>query len=364
MTSGRSRLFFVVPHRMDRSPSQRYRIEQFLSWFQANGFSTEYRPLLDAKDDPIFYSKGNLHGKFMIMVRAFFRRWRDLLAVERNDIVFLHREAFMLRGTFFEQLLRKRTSKLIFDFDDAIWLMDVSEHNRSLRWLKGPSKTNSIIRMADVVIAGNDYLATYARQFSRNVVVIPTVIDTDRYTPVPRSLHGPVIIGWTGSKTSVAYLMNAAPMLLRLQEQFGNRVKFRFISDRDVVIPGLIADNVRWSSKEETSQLAAFDLGIMPMPDDDWSRGKCGFKGLQYMGMGIPSIMSRVGVNISMIRDGENGFLANGTEEWVEKVGRLVNDPELRARMGAEARRTVEQLYSVKAWRNEYLHLFNELIQR
>jgi glycosyltransferase involved in cell wall biosynthesis len=364
MGAQRPRIIYVVPHRMGRSPSQRYRLEQFIPWFEEQGFEVHYRPLLNATDDPIFYARGNYGGKFMIVLRAFLRRCRDLLQIRPTDIVVLHREAFMLRGTFFEWMLRRRTRHLVFDFDDAIWLLDVSEHNRSLSWLKGPAKTGRIIAMCDRVIAGNDYLAAYARRHNTRVSVIPTVIDTARYVPVVHRPKEQVTIGWTGSTTSVAFLQGAAPMLRALHERFGSRLRFVFISDREVRIPGVPAENVRWNSADEVAQLAQFDIGIMPMHDDPWSRGKCGFKGLQYMGAGIPPVMSPVGVNCSIVQDGVNGFLANTTEEWVDKIGRLVDDAALRAQLGAAARFTVEEKWSVKAWREGYVRLFNELLRR
>jgi glycosyltransferase involved in cell wall biosynthesis len=357
------RLFYIVPHRADRSPSQRYRLEQFFPWFRQHGWEVVYANLLDERDDRVFYASGNLPGKLRILVTALFRRWRQVRSIRPDDVVIIHREAFMTRGLFFEKAIRSRAKHLVFDFDDSIWRMDVSEANKRLRWLKDPGKTGRIIAMADRVVAGNEYLADFARGFNKAVEVIPTTIDTELYRPLHLEPEdGRVVIGWTGSHTSMAYLEQALPVLYRVQAAFGGKVVFRVISDKELVAPGLSVQNVRWSSATEVQDLAAIDIGIMPMPDNEWSRGKCGFKGLQYMGMGKAVILADVGVNRTIVTHGTNGLLAASEDAWVEQLCHLVKDAELRRRSGAEARRTVEEHWSVHAWRKRYLDLFQELL--
>lgn len=357
------RMLFVAAHRPGRSPSQRYRFEQFMPFWAAHGWQVEYAHLIDAGDDAHFYAPGNLLNKGRIFVKSWLRRRHHVRMAHHFDIVFVQREAFMTGSTRFERGFKASRAKLVYDFDDAIWHMDVSRGNRHLRWLKNPGKTADLIAMADMVIAGNEYLAEYAHHHNDNVVVIPTVIDTEAYRPVDRDAgDGPVTIGWTGSLTSIVHLERALPMLRRLQRAHGDRLRFRVISDRVFSDPGLDVDGVIWNAAEEAAQLGAIDIGIMPLPDDEWSRGKCGFKGLQYMGMGKAVVLDRVGVNPSIVQDGVNGFLASGDAEWERKLSALIADADLRRRMGTEARRTVEQRYSVNAWRERYLQLFNGLL--
>jgi glycosyltransferase involved in cell wall biosynthesis len=358
------RLFHIVPHRLDRSPSQRYRLEQYFPWFRQNGWEVVYANLLDERDDRVFYAPGRLLGKLRILITAFLRRRRQVRSIRPDDIVIIHREAFMTRGIFFERAIRRRTRHLVFDFDDAIWRMDVSEGNRRLRWLKDPAKTGSIIALADHVIAGNEYLADHARRFNPSVEVIPTTIDTERYTAVqPARSDERVVIGWTGSHTSMIYLEQALPLLHRVQGELGGRVVFRIISDRDLVAPGLHVENIRWNSATEVEDLAAIDIGIMPLPDTEWSRGKCGFKGLQYMGMGKAVVLADVGVNSMIVQHGHNGLLAASDEEWVQHLCHLAKDADLRHQLGTNARRTVVDRWSVLAWRQRYLDLFHQLLQ-
>jgi glycosyltransferase involved in cell wall biosynthesis len=355
------RIYIIAPHRPSRSPSQRYRIEQYLPYFHSHGFTSVYSPLLDAWDDGVLYSHGRIAGKALILVKALLRRLRDLWRIQRGDIVLVHREAFMMRGVFFERAFRWKAGTLVFDFDDAIWKLDVSEGNKRLSWLKHPGKTDRIIALSDRVIAGNAYLAGHAKAINENTVIIPTVIDTERYRPMAKLQKGSIVIGWTGSRTSTVHLLAALPILQKLQQRFGARIQFRVISDIAPELPGLDVEHVRWNAESEVEDLVPMDIGIMPMPDDEWSRGKCGFKGLQYMGMGKAVVLSDVGVNSTIVQHGVNGMLARTETEWLEALGRLVEDDELRARSGVEARRTVEQHWSLLAWRDRALQQFQPL---
>ncbi len=359
------RILFVAAHRPDRSPSQRYRFEQFTDHWAMHGFTHEYAWLLDADDDRMLYSPGHVAAKGGIYLKSWRRRAAQVARAKDFDLIIIQREAFMTGSTRFEKRLAASGVPVIYDFDDAIWLMDVSEANRRLSWLKAPRKTSKLIGLADLVIAGNEYLADHARQYNGKVEVIPTVIDTDIYTSAPAEPRADdrVVIGWTGSYTSLSYLKQELPMLRELHARWGERIMFRVISDRDLEAPGLPVENIRWSSATEVQALAGIDIGIMPLPDDEWSRGTCGFKGLQYMGMGKAVVLGRVGVNKVIVQEGHNGLLAGSQEEWVAALGQLIASPDLRGRLGAEARRTVEERYSVKAWRDRYLTIFKNLIE-
>jgi glycosyltransferase involved in cell wall biosynthesis len=356
-----ARLVFIAPHRPGRSPSQRYRLEQFVPHLQGKGWEVVYMNLLDERDDRVFYRPGHFFAKAMVVLRGFHRRWRQVRSLREHDVVVLHREAFMTYGTWFERAIRRRVRALVFDFDDAIWLLDVSEANRALAWAKDPGKTRRIIRMADHVTAGNAYLADFARRSNPHVEVVPTVIDTDHYRPQPRPAGGPVVIGWTGSLTSLKQFQWAVPLLRGVKERFGDAVVFRVIGDAGFVEPVLGVRGIAWRPHAELEDLAGIDIGIMPMPDDEWSRGKCGFKGLLFMALGLPVVMSPVGVNATIVSDGVNGYLATTAAEWTDRLSRLVEDHDLRRAMGERARRTVEERYSVNAWKEHLHHLYQRL---
>lgn len=355
-------ILFIAPHRPDRSPSQRYRIEQFLSYWSSKGYTYTYAWLINARDDAYFYAPGNWIAKGLIFFKSWIKRQYHLTQAHKYDIVFVQREAFMTGSTLFERGFKKAGAKLIFDFDDAIWHMDVSAGNRKLKWLKNPGKTASLIAMSDLVIAGNSYLAEYARHHNPNVVVIPTVIDTDLYVPVPEKDSEKIIIGWTGSHTTIVHFIQALPVLHKLQKKYGKRIGFRVISDHVFSEPGLDVEGIIWSSATEAKDLEAIHIGIMPMPDNEWSRGKCGFKGLQYMGLGKPVVLTAVGVNTEIVQDGVNGFLAITDDEWLEKLSMLIEDAALRLRIGTAARKKVVEEYSLTAWKDNYLELYKNLL--
>ncbi len=359
------KILFVASHRPDRSPAQRFRFEQYLDFLKKSGFDYSFSWLISANDDKIFYSPGNIFRKTYIFFKSAVKRFKDILSSDEYDIVFVQREAFMTGSVFFEKGFAKRKTKLVFDFDDAIWHHDVSDANRKFGWLKDASKTGRIIAMSDLVIAGNQYLADYAAQWNSNVVIIPTTINTDEYQSVPH-IHSDnrICIGWSGSITTIRYFDYAVPFFLELKEKYGDKIYFKVIGDGNYRNKELGIVGVPWTKVDELKELAEIDIGIMPMPDDEWSKGKCGLKGLQYMALEIATVMSPVGVNSNIIEDGVNGFLASTHQEWVDKISILVENNETRKRLAKEGRITVVRDYSVKALQNVYVDEFTKLIHR
>lgn len=359
------RILFLVAHRPGRSPGQRFRFEQYISYLRENGFICDVSWLLNEQDDFYFYKKGHYLRKFLILLKTIRVRIKDLGSAKKYDAVFLYREAVMYGSLWFEKRLAKKNLKLILDFDDAIWLKDVSEGNRNLSWMKRPSKTDDIIRICHLIITGNEYLASYARQFNSNTVVVPTTIENHLYIQQEKKKNQyKICIGWTGSITTLRHLDLAKPILIKLHERFGEKIFFRVIADSEWQQDDLDVDFVRWNREKEIADLSLIDIGIMPLPDDKWARGKCGFKGLQYMALGIATVMSPVGVNTEIISDGINGFLADSEDEWVNKISLLIENPELRHNLGKAGRKTVEERYSFNVWKNKYVELFNNLLKK
>lgn len=355
------RILFQCLHRPDRSPSQRYRFEQYLPFFKENGYDFTYSYLLNEKDDKGFYRKGAYLRKAWILLKSLIIRMGEISVAHRYDIVFVQRESFMLGTAFFEKAMAKR-SKLIYDFDDSIWLHAVSNNNRSLGFLKNADKTKEIIKAAYTIIAGNEYLAQYARQYNKAVWVIPTTINVQSYSTIATKKPGDrVCIGWTGSFTTIEHFEHMLPAFIKLKEKFGNDIYFKIIGDPQYTNDVLQVKGIAWNKETESTDLDEIDIGVMPLPDTDWARGKCGLKGLQYMAKGIATVMSPVGVNSIIIEDGVNGFLANDENEWVSKISMLIDNPALRQQLGAAGRNTVEQKYSVDANKELYLNIFKKV---
>ena len=351
-----SKLLYIAPHRPGRSPGQRFRFEQYTDFLESEGFTITYSFLLNAWDDRHFYQRGNYLLKCWIALKCVIIRMFDVLRAWRYDYVIVYREAHFWGWAIFEKLLSMSRVAMIFDFDDAIWLNDTSESNKNLSWLKSSAKTAKNARLANVVTVGNSFLADYARQSNRNVVIVPTAIDTDAYKYRGAVDSEPVTIGWIGSTTTLKHFQNAIPALTAIKQKYGNRVNFRVIVDVDYEVPELGLKSTKWHKDTEVEELNKVDIGIMPLPDDRWSCGKCGFKGIQYMALGIATVMSPVGVNTDIIEHGVNGFLASTDSEWIDCLSQLIESVELRQRLGEAARKTIDERYSVRSQQGNLLN--------
>ena len=356
-------LLFVGLHRPDRSPSQRYRFEQFQPYLEAQGYRVTYFYLIRAQDDQPFYSPGHYWTKAWILLRSVWLLLELVGRVKRQpyDLIFVQREAFMLGTVWFERQLQ-RHAPLVYDFDDAIWLQHVSKGNKALGFLKNPNKIQELIGLADLVLAGNAYLMAYAQRFSDKVALVPTVVDANNYQPKrPARTDGKVCIGWSGSFSTIPYFELALPALRQIKDRYGDRVYFKVIGDARYQQAELGIQGVAWSSTSEVAELDEIDIGIMPLPDDEWTKGKCALKGLLYMSMQQAAVLSDVGVNGTVVEHGVNGFLATTTDTWVECLSRLIEDPDLRQQMGQRARQTILERYSVQSERGHLLQLFQGL---
>ncbi|BDS11979.1 glycosyltransferase family 4 protein [Aureispira anguillae] len=356
------KVLFMGLHRPDRSPSQRYRFEQFQPYLEQQGFEFDYFYLIRAQDDQKFYGAGNYLAKVGILLRSVVKLFFKSFSAQQYDFVFVQREAFMLGTVFFEKLFARKT-KMVFDFDDSIWLQNVSAGNRALGFLKDATKTQKLIAISDLVFAGNSFLADYAKQFNPNTKLVPTVVDTNNYHRIQSSKSDKICIGWSGSFSTVPYFEYALPALRQIKAKYGDLVYFKVIGDAHYYNKELNIKGIAWSSATEVAELSEIDIGIMPLPNDEWTKGKCALKGLLYMSLGQAAVLSDVGVNGEVVEDGVDGFLVKTTEDWVNKLSLLIENPELRQSMGKKGRQTVIERYSVQSEQENYVRYFNELLR-
>lgn len=355
------KVLILCDHRPGRSPSQRYRFEQYLSFLESNGLQFTWSYLLNEKDDQVFYSAGNTFAKTSILLKTIQTRNRDARRFKDFDIIFIQREATFLGSSAYERKAFESGAKVIFDFDDSIWMADTSPGNRKWQWIKKPEKFYDNIRYATTVIAGNDYLANEAKKINPNTCVIPTTIDTSVHKPMPELRNKDIItIGWSGSISTVKHFELIESVLLKLKNKYAEKVQFKMIGQTDYKHPSLNVISVPWSERTEVEELNSFDIGIMPLPDDEWSKGKCGLKGLSYMACEVPAVMSNAGVNGQIIKNGRNGFLAGNHDEWFDNLCALIENGELRQKVGKAGRQTVLEHYSVDANKNKYLEVFSK----
>ncbi len=348
------KILFIAVHRPFRSPSQRFRFDQYMDFFLENGFEITYSSLISESDDVWFYKPGHMFKKVWLIVKSLFVRFKDVKRTSQFDYVFVQREAIMIGTAWFEKQFAKK-STLVYDFDDSIWLLDVSSANKGFGWLKRPQKTGEIISYSSIVFAGNEYLADYARNFNSKIIVVPTVLKTSdiSYRYPQKLLNTPLIIGWIGSTTTIKHIEWAHPILKCVLDRFIDKVKLVVVADKQPSLEGIDYEYRVWSPEIEKQLLSSMDIGVMPLPDDEWTRGKCGFKGLQCMSYGIPVVMSAVGVNNQIIEHGNNGFLANTADEWVELLSTLIENQLLRNSMGEKGKKTVVDSYSLEHWQKQ-----------
>jgi glycosyltransferase involved in cell wall biosynthesis len=360
------RLLAIVPSIYDTSPGQRYRIEQWEPLLRKSGVEITYAPFESDELHALLYKSGNIGRKLSLVAEGIFRRISTLKSVKDYDVVYVFREAALLGPAFFERWIYRSGVPMVFDFDDAVFVSYRSPTNGYLSYLKFASKVKSICRMSAHVMAGNPYLAEYARAVNENVTVVPTTIDTDKYTVRNKADQSAIptigpTIGWTGSFSTVQHLDTLRPALQKLAQQA--KFRLRVIGTPTYKLEGLDVEAMPWRAATELRDLEAIDIGVMPLPDDAWSKGKCGLKALQFMALGIPTVCSPVGVNTDIIQDGENGFLASSEEEWVEKLGQLLNSRELRERLGNAGRQTVEQNYSATVQAPRVFELLRSVVR-
>ncbi len=359
------KVLILCVHRPNRSPSQRFRFEQYLPFLEQNGYRFNFSYLLNEEQDKIYYNPGNYLKKLQIAIAASSKRIFETVVSKRYDLIFVHREAYMLGTSFFERVMGNKVP-MIFDFDDSIWIENViSEGNRKLAFLKNASKTSEIIKESALVFAGNEYLATYARKFNKEVVVVPTTIDTEKYQcKTKKENNGSLCIGWSGSFSTIEHFKTSVPALQKIKGKYGTKVNFMILGDGNYYCEELQTQGLSWKAETEVDDLCKIDIGIMPLPDTEWARGKCGLKGLQYMGLSIPSLMSPVGVNTSIIQNEENGFLPVTEEDWIWYLSALIEDIKLRQKIGVAGRQTVIDRYSVIRWKKKYLEYFDQLTNK
>lgn len=354
-------IFFLVPYPLGKAPSQRFRFEQYFDLLKENGFKIKIKSFYSDKTWMILHQEGHVISKSVRIIFSFIIRLFQLVSLINYDFIFIHREAAPIGPPFLEWIIAKVfRKKIIYDFDDAIWLPNYSEANTSFQKLKYYTKVNGIMKWASKISAGNDYLAKYASAFNLNSVINPTTIDTINY-------HNPQLytvdknkkkltIGWTGTHTTAKYLEFLIPIFEKLSLNFD--FEFCVISNEEPLAKVKNMNFIRWTKETEIQDLLKFDIGIMPLTDDKWANGKCGFKALQYMSLGIPAIVSPVGINSEIIDHGLNGYLCNSEEEWYDALYYLLEHPNEIIKMHDAARKKISDKYSVISNQSNFLNLF------
>lgn len=301
-------------------PSSRIRVSNLIPELQKVGIHAEVRA----------YPKG---------IADKMRLWRELRTF---DIIYLQKK---LPSPFEVKLLRSYSRQLIFDFDDAIYYSDDSHASFESR--SRQMKFRSIVQAADLVIAGNRLLADYAGRLNNKVFVLPSSVET-RGIPVKSHAGGnrDIVIGWVGGKGNLRHLTILTDVFQKLAHR--NTIRVKVICSETIRIPGLQVDFVPWSLETQDKEIALFDIGVMPLPANKWTEGKCAYKALQYMAAGVPPIVSDVGINREVVENGKEGLVVSCPEGFHDAIQSLLDDEKQRMELGCNARRKAETYYSVE----------------
>jgi glycosyltransferase involved in cell wall biosynthesis len=325
-------------------PSSRYRVVQFLPFLEARGMAWDVHALHDENYLADRYAQRRPPPLYL--ARRVASRLAALARARRYDLVFIQKEMFPHALDVPEWLLARLGARYVVDLDDAIHLF-YDEATGWRRPLRG--KMPRVLAGASLVLAGNRYLAAYARRCGARVLHFPTVVDTARFHPAPeRPAPARPTVGWIGTPETAHYLHALAPAL----ETAAERARFALfvVGAEGPALHGVPVRGKRWREADEVADLHAMDIGVMPLADDEWSKGKCSLKLLQYMSAGVPAVCSPRGSAPDIVADGESGLFAEGDEQWRDRIVSLATSADLRRAIAARARRAVEARYSLAVW--------------
>jgi glycosyltransferase involved in cell wall biosynthesis len=346
-------IFTLYPHGL--VPGPRFRYEQYLTSLQHTHL-VQLFSFFNTNTYKKIHSDSVNWRFFPSLLFNYFKCIYYVLKSVNSDYVFIFREITPFGPPVFEWVLAKvLRKKIILDFDDAIWMSD--EKVKWKVWLRYPQKTNLILKWAYKVSVGNSYLANYARQYNSKVCIIPTTIDAEGLHHTLKNQDSKkLVIGWTGSHSTLKYLDVLVSVIEKLEKKYD--FEFLVICNKN---PEYRLKSFRfrvWNKATEIDDLSTLNIGVMPLPDDEWSKGKCGFKALQYMALGIPAVVSPVGVNNDIVVNGVNGYLCSTEAEWETGLSMLLEASSLRKQMGEAGREKVVHHYSVTSNRQLYFELF------
>lgn len=342
--------------------SSRLRMLQYYPYLQSTGIQITQSPFFDDNYLLRFYSGQRTRFSFFT---AFLRRFRWLNAVRNFDLIWVEKEVLPWVPWFIERAFFSSRIPIVTDYDDAVFHNYDLHHSPLVRYLLG-RKIDKFMRASSLVTVGNAYLADRARRAgARCVEIIPTVVNSDKYVPRPVQYGRNILrIGWIGSPTTWKnYLLPIMPMLTDIAS--GERARITAVgAETPTAAQYPFLDILPWSEETEVRRIQEMDIGIMPLIDTPWARGKCGYKLIQYMACALPVVASPVGVNADIVEHGVNGFLVTTQAQWREALVTLLRDADLRQRMGAAGRQKVEAQYSLQVWGPRVAAMLKEVVEK
>jgi glycosyltransferase involved in cell wall biosynthesis len=355
------KVLFVCPYPENVAPSQRLKFEQYYPHFREAGYQVDVSSFIQPAFWKIIYRKKHFTKKVYYSFLGYLRRIQDLLRLRQYDVVYVHLWVTPFGPPLFEWLFKRIARKVIYDIDDLVYLKGAkSQTHPIMNIIKGRSKPIFLMKHADHVITCTPYLDSFVRKFNQNTTDISSTINTATYKPKTTYQVADVLtIGWSGSHSTALFLHELDSMFQELAKEIN--FKLLVMGDPSFHIPGVNVEALPWKEEYEIDVISRFDIGVYPLPDEEWVLGKSGLKALQYMALGIPTVATAIGTIFRIIEDGKNGFLVRSKEEWKEKIKALLHNEELRRTMGENGRRTVESSYSIHANKSIYVGILDQV---
>jgi len=357
-----TRVLFLTRYPIEGA-SSRYRVFQYLPHLKNLGVDTSVQSFMDTSMYRTSLQTGRTISKIWDVLHATtrrlwtLRRWRDY------DIIYMQRELFPFGGLVIERWLKRRGAILFFDFDDALFIKKASRYNRIATFFRSSKKIIDLFRIVDCVVAGNEWLAIEAKDAGAlRTTCLEVAEDTGRIPMhTPHTNSSPVTIGWLGSPSTVKYLRLIEPVL---QDIASNHPELRWelMGGNDFKMDGVDWKLQDWSLDGELEALARFDIGLMPLPDEDWAKGKSGGKARTYMAAGIVPVVAAIGYNTQLIRNNETGYLCSTPEHWQSNISKLISDPELRQKIANTAREEVNTRFAPTKMAKNMVDLFEQVL--
>ncbi|MCM3871775.1 MAG: glycosyltransferase [Pyrinomonadaceae bacterium] len=353
----------LVPHQYGHAPGQRSSIELWESVLAPAGIRIHYAPFETKRLHEVLYLPGHYATKAGEMLRAYFDRLKLLKELDRFDAVFVYREAALLGPAWLEKTIARRGKPIIYQLDDPLYVPYTSPSNGYLSYLKFFGKVSEICRLAKVVVVNSTQIREYVSQFNKNIWQVPSLVDTEKYVFRPEQLEkypNDVCIGWSGSPTTIGNISVVAGALRKLSVQ----VKYHthLIGGTDFNLPGVNYTAQNWSAETEVEDLRRMQVGMVPLPVNEWNKRKFYMKTAQYMALGIPPVATPLGSNPEVIEQGVTGFLADSEEEWVRYLKLLIQDRDLRLSMSRRAAETAQEKYSLAGNTRKIIEAFRATV--
>ena len=353
-------ILVICPYPENEVPGQRLKYEQYFEHFRHEGYTISVSPFFEIGFYKILYLPGNYPKKIIGALWGYTKRIVQILRIPFYDGIYIFLYVTPFGSSFFERLYRLFSRKMIYDIDDLAFMGKTSNYNSFISPLRGSGKFFYLMKVADHVITCTPYLDAIVKKYNSKTTDISSTIDTDKYIPIVNYTNDhQLVLGWSGSHSTVPYLQLIAPALRRLRQHYD--FKLLVIGTSSFIMEGVDVEAIPWDMSSEVHDLQQIDIGLYPLPNEEWVLGKSGLKALQYMALGIPTVATAIGTNFRVIENGVSGFLVNSEDEWFKQIAGLIVDPGLRRKIGECGRARVEKFYSVNANQQIYVQILNEV---